>query len=100
MTKRPTRVPDIKTVALSDIQHANEPQDLQNAMVDIVDGLEARTEEPVLLSERSDGTYSIEDGFHRIAEAVMKGKKTIRADIISRRTRYARKPNISLGRVK
>jgi len=98
--RRPTRVPDIRDVPIAKINPSNANQELTDAIIDVIDGLESQTEGPVLLSTQPDGTYLIEDGFHRVADSILKGRKTIRADVLSRRTKYMRKPDITIGRVR
>jgi len=98
--RRFTRVPNIRDVPIAKINPSNAEQELTDAMVNVIDGLESQTEGPVLLSELPDGSYSIEDGFHRVADSILKGRKTIRADVLSSRTKYMRKPDTSIGRMR
>jgi len=71
---------DVK-VRIKDILPINsDGQSLQDAIVNVKDGLISHSEGNVLLYKVGK-KYEIGDGFHRIAQKILNGKKYIIADI-------------------
>lgn len=71
-----------REIPIDKIQNVNKDgQSLEDAKINVADKLGSRTKGKILVTENADGTYEVGDGFHRIAEAIKRGDKTIKADV-------------------
>ena len=71
-----------KEISIDDIaEESADGQKLSDAIVNVKDGLKSQTKGKILVYE-SGGKYYIADGFHRVAEAKLKGDKSIQADVV------------------
>jgi len=70
-----------KGIPIDKVRETNGEQTLSNAIKNIKRGVVPLTKGKILVEENTDGTYTIGDGFHRVAEAILRGDKTILADV-------------------
>jgi hypothetical protein len=76
-----TYVKDVR-VNISDILPINrDGQSIKDAILNVKDGLISQSQEPPLLLKKGN-KYEILDGFHRIAQKILDGKKYITSDIM------------------
>lgn len=69
-------------VKISDIQPTNrDGQSIEDAIINVKDGLTSYSQDPPFLLKRGD-KYEILDGFHRIAQKILDGKKYVTSDVM------------------
>ena len=69
-------------VKISDIQPTNrDGQSIEDAIINVKDGLTSYSQAPPFLLKRGD-KYEILDGFHRIAQKILDGKKYVTSDVM------------------
>jgi hypothetical protein len=71
----------VEPIPINRIRASNGEQSLRRAIINAKDGLVSRTKGRILVTKNRDGTYTIGDGFHRLANAVIKHQKWISADV-------------------
>ncbi len=85
----------VSNIPIQSIRTTNNEQTLEQAITNVKDGLIPKTEGNVLLTKNADGTFTINDGFHRIAQAIINGEDRISAEIRPRVTLEAIAPKPS-----
>lgn len=69
-------------VKISDIQPTNrDGQSIEDDIINVKDGLTSYSQDPPFLLKRGD-KYEILDGFHRIAQKILDGKKYVISDVM------------------
>lgn len=72
-----------KNIKISKIRNTNiDGQTIKAAIENVKDGLVSKTEGLILVKPTKNGEFEIADGFHRIAQKIIDGKKEIRAEIL------------------
>lgn len=70
-----------RTIKMSDILISNGEQSLKDSLGRIKKGFRPKSKGPIMVSETAGGKYIINDGFHRTAVELLKGRKTIKAKV-------------------
>jgi hypothetical protein len=70
-----------KNIPLSEVVENKNDKSLEDAIRKVKLGIGSRTKGAIIVRLKSDGKFHILDGHHRAAEAILRGDKTINADV-------------------
>lgn len=86
-----------REIKISDILEENsDNQKLSDAIINVQDGLGSKTDGNILVKEKN-GKYEVGDGFHRVAEAILRGDKTIKAEVEQPKIETPIKEEVKVG---